>query len=85
MKFYKDKNNSLYYLDKIEVYNLTAICLDFIFNINFYKNGKIHNLKNAAHINGIYKDYYLNDLYYGSEFDFTKSSWRRFVKLQAFL
>ncbi len=85
MKFYKDKKNSLYYLDKIEVYDLTAICIDFIFNINFYKNGKIHNTKNAAHINSIYKDYYLNNEFYGDQNNFNKQSWRRFIKLQAFI
>jgi hypothetical protein len=85
MKFYKDKNNSLYCLDKIESNNLTAICIDFLFNTNFYKNGKIHNIKNAAYINGIYKDYYLNNEFYGNQNKFNKRSWRKLVKLMAFL
>jgi len=85
MKFYKDKKNSLYYLDKIEVYDLTAICIDFIFNINFYKNGKIHNTKNAAYIHNEYKDYYLDGKCYGDDDSFNKQSWCKFVKLKAFL
>ena len=54
--------------------------------VYFYKNGKYHNSKNAAIINYIgYKEFSLNDEYYGDEYDFTKQSWRRFVKLKFFL
>ena len=84
MKFYRD-NFSWKYLDKIENNKLTAIyCKNFI--ISFLKNGKYHNTKNVASISNTgVKQFYLNNKFYGSKYDFTKKSWRRFVKLQAFL
>ena len=83
MKFYKDYRYSYYWI-KIINNKLTSIYSD-CYNILFLKNGKIHNIKNAAYINGIYKNYYLNNNLYGNQNDFTKSSWRKFTKLQAFL
>jgi frataxin-like iron-binding protein CyaY len=84
MKFFKYNNNRC----KIINNKLTAI---YSFNhkayhIQFYKNGERHNSKNAAYIdyNG-YKEFWLNSKKYGYEYDFTKQSWRRFVKLQFFL
>jgi hypothetical protein len=84
MKFYRDKK-AIYYSDRIKFNNLTAIYTQYSFVI-FYKNGKIHNTKNTAFIryDGV-KQFHLNDKYCGCQYDFTKKSWRRFVKLQAFL
>jgi len=65
-----------------------AIYYTFVYNhhIVFYKNGMLHNAKNAAYNNNSgYKAFYLNGKYYGDLNDFTKKSWRRFVKMQAFL
>lgn len=65
-----------------------AIYCTFIYNhhIVFYKNGMLHNAKNASYIhNSGYKAFYLNDEYYGNHNNFTKQSWRRFVKMQVFL
>ena len=65
-----------------------AIYYTFVYNhhIVFYKNGMLHNAKNAAYINDLgYKQFVLNDECYGNNNDFTKKSWRRFVKMQAFL
>jgi hypothetical protein len=82
MKFYKDKY-SYGYCDKIINNNLTIMYSNIY--IYFYKNGKNHNTKNAAFISNKYKEFRLNGKYYGNTNDFTKQSWRRFVKLQAFL
>ena len=93
MKFYKDINGFIFW-NKIINNNLTAVySYDFV---QFFKNGKYHNSKNADYIHNVdylmfclncrkygfnYKSTY-NDGYPGS---FTKKSWRIFVKLQAFL
>jgi hypothetical protein len=88
MKFYKDKFK-WYYWDKILVNKLTAVYIDTNFDyIIFYKNGKEHNSKNAAHIHkNKFKQFYLNGFKNAKAYKkkFTKQSWRRFVKLQAFL
>ena len=82
MKFYKYKH-SFYYWNKIINNKLTAIyCNDSIW---FLKNGKEHNYKNAAYIYDKYKQFILNGVCCGCEGDFNKESWRRFVKMQAFL
>ena len=84
MKFYMDKNNSFYY-NKIKNNNLTCVYCDNI-AVDFYKNGKYNNTKNAAYITyDGYKQFVLNNEVYGTEKDFTKQSWRKFAKLQAFL
>jgi hypothetical protein len=84
MKFYKDKVNKYYYWFKIINNKLTAIHYDR--STRFMKNGIFHNNKNAAIIYcSSYKEFSLNDKKYGNENTFTKQSWRRFVKLQAFL
>jgi major membrane immunogen (membrane-anchored lipoprotein) len=85
MKFYIDKyENNIYFWNKIKNNKLTAIYLDY--NIWFYKDGKMHNNKNAAYIeNSEYKEFSLNGKYCGKNTNFTKKSWRRFVKLQIFL
>ena len=84
MKFYKFINE-VYYLDRIKDYNLTAIYSSSSSSIQFYKNGLLHNYKNAAYaFIGKYKQFYLNGEYYGNENTFTKKMWRRFVKLQVF-
>jgi hypothetical protein len=79
MKFYKNINYKFIYENV-----LTAIYI-CPYYIAFYKNGKLHNTKNSAHINGIFNSYYLNNEFYGDNNDFTKESWRRFCKLKAFL
>jgi hypothetical protein len=85
MKFYKFVNEA-YYLDRIKDYNLTAIYRSSSSSIQFYKNGLLHNYKNAAYaFIGKYKQFYLNGICYGNLNKFTKQSWRRFVKLKAFL
>ena len=83
MKFYKDKY--IYgYLDKIINKKITAIYCNN--NISFFKNGKLHNPKNATYIRyDEYKQFRLNGIYYGGENKFTKKSWRRFAKMQTFL
>jgi hypothetical protein len=90
MKFYKEYKNSYYYLDKVEYNKLDAIYFSGIENVLFFIEGKKHNNKNAALIHfSANKRFYLNGkLYgkvYGNQIDFDKKSWRKFVKLQAFL
>jgi hypothetical protein len=82
MKFYKSK----YY---VPLFNFdekfTAIYCHYEY-VKFVKNGMYHNTKNAAYIRLYgYKDFSLNDIKYGDNYKFTKQSWRRFCKLQAFL
>ena len=84
MKFYKEKNDCNFW-SKILDNKLSSIYFNTFF-ITFYKNGKRNNNKNAAYIeNNGYKEFLLNDKYYGDETNFTKQSWRKFVKLQTFL
>ena len=85
MKFYRDKNNLYHYLHEITDNNLSAIRQDKYRVILFFKNGKQYNAKNAAYVYDGYKEFYLNDKCCGIDDDFTKESWRRFVKIQAFL
>lgn len=61
-----------------------------IYLVRFFKNGKTHNIKNFAYLYGIYKTFCINGKTYNAEDygnpdKFTKQSWRRFAKLQAFL
>jgi hypothetical protein len=87
MKFYKDNRYSyFYYYNKIITNKLNAIYFDS-FTITFFKNAVFHSFKNASYIkyDGYYKDFYLNGIFYGDHNKFTKKSWRRFCKLQAFL
>ena len=89
MKFYRGEFdhenfiNSKYYYQIINN-KLTAIYNDFG-GVIFFKNGGVHNAKNAAYFGGEYKQFRLNAEYYGDNKSFTKESWRRFVKLQVFL
>ncbi len=83
MKFYNDKINS-YYWSIIFDNKLSTIHCDY-YGIRFYKNGKDHNSKNAAYISKYgSKQFCLNNMSYGCKNDFTKETWRRFVKLQVF-
>ena len=84
MKFYGSEYDN-YYLDKIYDNKLNAIYFDS-HGIRFFKNGIWHNPKNASYVfkNGN-KIFCLNNYDYGNEYDFTKESWRRFVKMQVFL
>lgn len=85
MKFYKEDRDRFNFCNKIRINKLNAICCDF-FYCEFYKNGQIHNSKNAAYINySGYKIFYLNNKLYGYSGDYTKQSWRKFIKLQFFL
>jgi hypothetical protein len=85
MKFYKDQSkNHFYYYDIICFNNLDAIYYDNSYVI-FLKNGVESNNKNSSVIynNGM-KTFCLNGITYGYENDFTKQSWRRFIKMQVF-
>ncbi len=88
MKFYKEKSTfDAVFFNKIFNFNLSAIYCDSSY-CEFFKNGQIHNYKNASIIDFKFKKYFLNNKYYGCEYEFTKKSWRKFVrelKLQAFL
>jgi Na+-transporting NADH:ubiquinone oxidoreductase subunit NqrF len=84
MKFYRDQNNS-FYLNKIKGNKLTSIYSGNFYYIQFFKNGLYHNDKNASYISGKYKEFDLNNKYYGDHNKFTKYLWRKFVKLQTFL
>jgi hypothetical protein len=89
MKFYADKGFWNLW-NKIINNNLTCIYYDSI-AVRFFKNGNFHNSKNAAYINYSnykqFKQFCLNGKLYGDndDDDFTKCSWRKFTKLQAFL
>jgi hypothetical protein len=85
MKFYKYNDDYYSFFYKIIDNNLTAIYYGSSLEVDFYKNGKVHNCKNAAVIADPYKGFYLNGKMYGTQISFTKKSWRKFVKLQAFL
>ena len=85
LKNIKDFEKITYFWEFILNNKITAIQNNFNAT-RFFKNGKIHNAKNAAYINDLgCKQFVLNDKYYGGENKFTKESWRRFVKLQVFL
>jgi hypothetical protein len=85
MKFYKDNSNNNFYWNKIENNKLNAIYYFRCFT-RFFNNGKIHNIKNAAYVESFnLKVFRLNGITYGNAKKFTKQSWRKFVKLQAFL
>jgi hypothetical protein len=90
MKFYKDIIKFDYW-NKIRINKLTAIlnsknALNYAKCVYFFKNGKSHNAKNAAIISDDgYKSFHLNRIFYGNDYKFNKKSWRRFVKLKAFL
>jgi hypothetical protein len=86
MKFYKYINYNKYInANYVETKKITCIYInDYV--VVFFKNGLYHSNKNAAHINNHgHKEFYLNNQFYGDQNNFTKESWRRFVKLQAFL
>ena len=64
MKFYKNKQkkHNKYFVNFITISKLTTIYVENI-GIYFFKNGKIHNNKNAAYINSSgYRMFYLNRL-----------------------
>ena len=84
MKFYIDTDLIIYW-HIIKINKLTAIYSTEIY-VEFFKDGNSCNAKNASFIkyNGD-KQFWLNNQRYGYKKDFTKQSWRRFVKLQAFL
>ena len=85
MKFYKYKYDFDYW-NKIINKKLTCVYSNYNY-VRFYKNGIKHNIKNFAlfDINNKYKEFFLNGISYGDKYNFTKQSWRRFVKLKAFI
>jgi hypothetical protein len=89
MKFYKNKFNNDFdinlFFDKILAKKLTFIYSGD--NVSFFKNGESHNDRNASLIisKNTYKAFKLNGEFYGDEKNFTKQSWRKFVKMQVFL
>ncbi len=85
MKFYKYSRYENY-IDQIYSNELTAIYSYSTNDISFFKNGFYNNNKNAAYIRcDGYKQFWLNHKCFGVQNNFTKYSWRKFVKLQAFL
>lgn len=83
MKFYRDRFSSNYW-DKINKNKLSSIYLDYDYDIRFYKNGKLHNIKNAAIFfkNGI-KKYYKNNKSY-ERLILNKKHWRKYLISEAF-
>ncbi len=85
MKFYRENNKTVDYWNKTKANKLTCIYCNST-DTSFYKNGLCHNNENAAYLYyNRYKEFRLNGKYYGNSNEFTKLSWRRFVKMQAFL
>ena len=85
MKFYR-YNINYFFHNNIIINNLTAVYLNFYGSISFYKNGLYHNDKNLSFIdNDGYKEFCLNGKIYSNNTNFTKKTWRKFVKLKAFL
>ena len=84
MKFYKDGFHENFYSRKINALKLNSV-YNSSFTVWFCKYGIFHNNKNASYISNGYKGFYLNNKLYGNQDDFTKQSWRKFVKLQVFL
>jgi hypothetical protein len=85
MKFYAFNKRKNFYLAIIKNKKLTAIYSDS-FAVDFFKDGLRSNCKEAAHIRSDrFKEYFFNEIYYGNSQYFTKKSWRRFIKLRAFL
>jgi hypothetical protein len=91
MKFYKEDPDydEIYY--EIISNKFTAIISSKNLATNdscvyFFKKGLLHNNKNAAYIDEKKRQQFcLNDKCYGHKDDFAKESWRRFVKMQAFI
>jgi hypothetical protein len=86
MKFYIDSITTFNF-SKIKAHKLNAIYITRFYKLTYFlKNGNYHNIKNAAYINyNGFKEFFLNGKYYGNKYNFTKQSWRRFVKLKAFI
>ena len=92
MKFYKNDYEDYDFRiidDKLSaVYNYCSYDYGYHYHyfITFYKDGNCHNNKNACYVDdeGM-KLFNLNGISYGNQDKFTKQSWRKFVKLQAFL
>jgi hypothetical protein len=84
MKFYRKTEQHLFngtFADEKLIY----ICSTYYF-VDFCKNNTYHNTKNAAYVHdSSYKEFYLNGKCYGTNNDFTKNLWRKFVKMQVFL
>ena len=75
-KHYSYSNYNTYiYVNKIRFNNLNAIFHDY-YEVIFSKNAAIYSESSG-------KNFWLYDMNYSNEF--TKESWRKFVKLKAFL
>jgi hypothetical protein len=82
MKFYRYNTSVI----EANIYNNKLTCIHSNnIGVAFYKNGFIHNTKNAADVDGKYKQFCLNAKHYGYEDKFNKQSWRKSIKLVAFL
>lgn len=84
MKFYIDKKGTNYFNHIIKK-NITCIYSTYYNFIRVFANGYANNDKNAAVISNNHKEFFLNGIFYGNHLDFTKNSWRKFVKLKVFL
>ena len=54
-------------------------------SVAFYLNGKRNNNNNASFFYKDLKHFYLDGKYMGNQDCYNKSSWRKFIKLSAFL
>ena len=86
MKFYNGgKSYSGFYRNKIVKFKLNAIYCGYYYT-RFFENGIRGNSKNASYIDKYGNNHFcLNGIYYGNEKNFTKESWRRFIKMKVFL
>ena len=86
MKFFHNRHysNTPYLIDIIHN-KFDAIYQRSNFCVYFFKNGKIHNEKGAAKIH-VYlkiKEFYYNGEYFG--IDFSKQTWKSYVKMLIFI
>lgn len=83
MKFFNESNIK-FFLYKI--YSSTGLIAiqNAKKEVTFYKNGKMHNLKNAAIFKSKDKFYFFNGVFHGKNLLFTKKTWRRHVKTYIF-
>jgi hypothetical protein len=84
MKFYRDRFSSNYW-DKINKNKLSSIYLDYDYDIRFYKNGKLHNIKNASiFFKDGRKKYYKNNKSYERLVFLNKKHWSKYLISEAF-
>lgn len=83
MKFYNESNTK-FYLYKIYYDTGSVVIQNAKHDVTFYKNGKMHNLKNAALFKDKNKFYFLNGEFHGKNLFFSTKTWRRHVKTHIF-